>query len=114
MPIVTNAIETGKISDGYHTFDELYEHRAVLYLALARFCAEECVNVPVWRAKSHSDGMTYAGWFVLGIWKNLGGQITYHLPLAKWDDADFAETLDRAPEWDGHTPTDVLERLKRL
>ena len=36
-------------------------------------------------------------------------QITYHLPLSKWEETGFAETLEKAPEFDGHTPDDVLE-----
>lgn len=53
-------------------------------------------------------------WFVLGIGKEKGEQITYHLPLSRWEETNFAETLDRAPEFDGHTPADVLERIKKL
>ena len=54
------------------------------------------------------------GWFIMGIGKEKGNQISYHLPLSRWDETDFAETLDQAPEWDGHTSQDVLERLKTL
>jgi hypothetical protein len=36
----------------------------------------------------------------------LGVQITYHLPEYKWTQTEFAETLERAPEWDCHTPAD--------
>jgi hypothetical protein len=46
--------------------------------------------------------------------KNKGSQITYHLPTSKWDECDFAITLDKAPEWDGHTSNDVLERIREL
>ena len=31
-----------------------------------------------------------------------------------WGDTDFAEYLERAPEFDGHTAEDVLERIKYL
>jgi hypothetical protein len=50
----------------------------------------------------------------MGIGKEKGKQISYHLPLSRWDETYFAETLDKAPEWDGHTSADVLERLKTL
>jgi hypothetical protein len=40
--------------------------------------------------------------------------MTYHLPLVEWDNTSFAQTLERAPEYDGHTPNDVLERIKAL
>ena len=109
---------TGKISDGYHTFDELYEHRIVLFIALCRFIESEhpseCGEYLIWRSKLHHDGSSFEGWFILGINKVKGEQITYHLPLSKWEETDFAETLEKAPEWDGHTANDVLERLKKL
>lgn len=102
------------VSDGYHTFDELYDHRISLFIALVRVVALSKFR-QTWRSKLHSDGTAFDGWFILGINKEGGGQITYHLPLDRWDEtADYAETLERAPEFDGHTPADVLERLKQL
>ena len=108
--------DTGKISDGYHTFDELYDHRITLWIALLRRTAltnRESLN-PTWRARLHSDGSSIEGWFVLGMFRQPGHQITYHLPMSRWSECDFAITLDRAPEFDGHTSADVLERIKRL
>mgnify|MGYP001434237692 CR=1 FL=1 len=113
------------VSDGYHTFDELYDHRITLFIALAR-TIHDYINggdpvddddesdLAVWRSKLHSDGTSYEGWFILGIGREKGSQITYHLPDARWDECGFAETLEKAPEFDGHTPADVLERLKKL
>ena len=108
--------------DGYHTMDELYEHRIELFIALCRVSAPAPLYVDnklwmgnlCWRSKLHSDDTSYDGWFVLGIGKDKGKQITYHLPLDRWDDTNFAEILDRAPEYDGHTAEDVLKRLKEL
>lgn len=102
--------DTNKISDGYHTFGELYDHRITLFILVAR--REK--KIQVWRSKKHSDGSEWAGWFLLGIGKEKGYQITYHLPIEKWDECGFAETLDAAPEFDGHTSNDVLNRLKLL
>lgn len=106
----------GQISDGYHTFDELYEHRIVLFIALAgRFSYYEGPDMPsVWRSKVHSDNSIWEGWFILGIGTEPGEQITYHLPESKWEECNFATTLDKAPTFDGHTSADVLERLKLL
>jgi hypothetical protein len=119
----------GEISDGYHTFDELYAHRMELWITLCRIQAEvfdESVQESnpsgkaspgfeiVWKSRLHSDGSNIPGWFVMGIYQFEGCQITYHLPEDRWYDCDFAETLDKAPEFDGHTSADVLERLKKL
>lgn len=108
--------------DGYHTFDELYEHRITLYITLCKIT--EALDVEsgrgsgdVWRSRRHSDGDLCFGtgtMFVLGVGKNAGKQITYHIPIERWGETDFAETLEKAPEFDGHTSDDVLERLKRL
>lgn len=105
----------GNYSDGYHTFNELYDHRVVLFIVLLRhYSTHPKQRGQVWRSKAHSDGSVWNGWFILGIGKDYGFQITYHLPIDKWDECGFADTLDKAPEWDGHTSQDVLERLKKL
>ncbi len=106
--IQSTKCDTNLISDGYHTFGELYKHRIKLYIALA-YCMNE--KTAVWKSKLHSDGSSFEGWFLLGINKSKGKQITYHLPMSEWDNCDFAETLDCAPEFDGHTSDDVLLRI---
>jgi hypothetical protein len=110
------AANIGSISDGYHTFDELYAHRVALWKALCRVYAEfhrRCDDV-VWRSLLHSDGSSYPGWFLLGMNYDRGEQITYHLPKAEWESCDFARTLDKAPEYDGHTSQDILHRIDAL
>jgi hypothetical protein len=111
---------TNEVSDGYHTFGELYEHRITLYIALCKQITnqpyDEDGDYQVWRSKKHSDGeLAFGGtWFVLGIGEEEGKQITYHLPIEKWDKTDFAKTREKAPEFDGHTAEDVLKRIENL
>lgn len=119
--VQANGLDDMQVSDGYHTMDELYEHRIELYIALCRSIREnyEGVGAPdlVWRSKRHSDGELAFGTgtqFVLGINVNAGYQITYHIPIERWDEAGFAKTLEKAPEYDGHSSAEVLERLKKL
>jgi len=109
--------------DCYHTFDELYDHRITLFITLCSFITTRYEQdhfmemYEVWRSKRHSDGELSFGTgtqYVLGIGKEKGEQITYHIPIERWNETDFAETLDKAPEFDGHTSDDVLERLKKL
>ena len=109
----------GKLSDGYHTFDELYEHRIVLFITLCKILLHDPQyqtgqKSHVCPSLQHSDGSSFNGWFVMGIGKERGEQITYHLPMSKWDETDFAPTLDFAPNFDGHTSDDVLKRLSAL
>ena len=96
-------------SDGYHTFDELYAHRTLLMAALMRFS-----GAPAWRSRKHPDGSMFDGFFIVGLTLPIldGKQITYHVEEKFWHDFAFARTLDNAPEYDGHTPDDVLQRLQ--
>lgn len=110
--LISGKIDTNLISDGYHTFGELYHHRTVLYIALCRMMHK--TGTYVWRSELHSDGTKYDGWFLLGICQHAGEQITYHLHKDYWDDCAFAYTRDKAPEFDGHSSKDVLERVTNL
>ena len=114
LNILIKDSDTNKISDGYHTFEELYEHRILLYIALAKALIKNYQPINIWRAKFHSDGTCFSGWFILGIGKAKGHQITYHLPNKYWELCDVFETIECAPEFDGHTSNDVLERIKNF
>ena len=100
---------TGSLSDGYHTFDELYAHRGLLFIALLKAHPQLA-----WRARHHADGSMDAGWFVAGLDLPTGA-VTYHLSDTLWPllEAVPLRTLERAPAWDGHTSADVLDRLRR-
>ena len=98
--------KTGAISDTYHTFDELYDHRTILFLALLKQSGNKA-----WYSLKHSDGTMFEGMFIAGI-ETEEGQATYHiedryLSLFK----KYVREIPKAPEWDGHTPDDVLLRL---
>jgi len=109
MPTLTIPCPTGQVSDGYHTFDELYEHRCLLFIAVMK--AHPAL---AWRARAHADGSRLEGWWIGGL-DLPSGRITYHLPDRLWSLLDNAAvaTRERAPEWDGHTSADVLDRLGR-
>ena len=99
--------EVGKVSDGYHTFDELYDHRCHLFIALMK-----CKPELSWRADKNDDGTKWDGWFTAGM-NLITGTVTYHLPQWMWSmlDNQDVETLDVGPTWDGHTSSDVVKRL---
>ena len=95
----------GNISDGHHTFDELYSHRMLLYVSLMKSYPHIS-----WRSKKHSDGTGYSGYFIAGM--NLPtGTITYHIIDKFWDLLNNVKELEVAPEWDGHNSNDVINRL---
>lgn len=113
--LVTSKNEGAQItaSDGYHTFEELYDHRITLFIALCKALRQPYAP-EIWRSKVNGDGSVWEDYFIMGIFKEPGKQITYHLPLSRWEETEFAETIDQAPAFDGHTSKDVLERLKKL
>jgi hypothetical protein len=98
------------VSDGFHTFGELYDHRIALFMVVLTLLPENA-----FRAKRHSDGTSFEGWFVAGLSTDFG-QITYHLPISKWEllNKSDIKTMDKAPEFDGHSSDDVVVRLGKL
>ena len=101
------ASEIGEISDGYHTFNELYYHRAILFATICNTYKNKA-----WKSKKHHDGTMFDDtWFIVGV-ETPQGQYTYHYELPLWDKFDVDE-MELAPKWDGHKPDDV-ERLLSL
>lgn len=99
---------TGDTSDGYHTFNELYHHRAVLFSVIVRDHRELA-----WKSMRHHDGTMYDGMFIVGI-ETPEGQATYHYDIDPYWDIFNCKELDQAPEWDGHTPSEAIERIATL
>jgi hypothetical protein len=118
------------VSDGYHTFGELYQIR-MLYNAgffneLQRFHvsqmqmdkggdAREIVELvaPV-KSYRHHDGELCFGkenYFVV-VAQLPTGQISNHYKGEYWDLFNIPE-VEKAPEWDGHTPQQAAERLEK-
>ncbi|WP_420285033.1 hypothetical protein, partial [Serratia liquefaciens] len=70
----SDVVDKGEISDGYHTFNELYAHRVRLFSTLMRAFVDKA-----WWSYSHSDGKQWEGWILAGI-DTPEGAVTYHLP----------------------------------
>ena len=104
----------GHFSDGYHTFGELYSHRTALLASLVKTLPDKMA----WKSKKHSDGTMFDDMFIVGI-DLLEGTISYHVNLfeengtSNWELFQCKE-LDKAPVWDGYTPNDVVERLRKF
>ena len=98
-------ISRKQISDGYHTFDDLYYHRMILFSIILN----QNKNIS-WKARKHHDGTMFdKDSFICGI-ETPEGQYTYHYKLDFWDNFDVKE-LEHAPEWDGHKPSDITRLL---
>lgn len=97
----------GETSDGYHTFNELYYHRMILFKVICQFR-----RTLAWKSKEHHDGTMYEDYFIVGV-TTPEGDYTYHFHMDHWEEFRVVE-LARAPKWDGHEPKDVTRLLSLL
>ena len=105
--------DPGRISDGYHTFDELYDYR-MAYNAAAFNAWAAAGTVPVYKSWKHHDGEPCfdGNWFVV-VAILPTGQITNHYPAKFWSSFRIPEVERATHEYDGHTPREALMRLLR-
>ena len=104
-------IRTKNISDGYHTFNELYHHRAVLFAIICNTYKDKA-----WKSKQHHDGTMFGEpgeMFIVGV-ETPQGQYTYHYHTDEYWDMYKVKELEFAPEWDGHKPEDITRLLSLL
>lgn len=102
-------VDMGEVSDGYHTFNELYYYRMLYNAAFFNLLPKEWVH----KSKRHHTGEECfgGGWFI--VMANLPtGQISNHYELKDWDLFQIPEK-EFADEWDGHTPQEAAERLRK-
>ena len=98
----------GDLSNRYHTFNELYHHRAILFSVICNNNKEIA-----WKSRSHHDGSMYSSMFIVGI-NTPKGQATYHYDVNPYWRMFEVQELEFAPEWDGHTPDQAIDRIKSL
>ena len=106
---VAKVNDIGEVSDGFHTFNGLYEQRMILFAALVKAYKDKS-----WKSYRHEDGEYCfgGGWFIVGI-DTPEGSYTYHYENKYWDMFDCID-LPRAKHWDGHTEADAETRLMSL
>lgn len=111
MKYVPKHFAPGDTSDGWHSLDDLYRHRTILFASLCNYVqATDAEGRDVaFKSWKHSDGTMYDGMFLAGIWTRMGW-VTYHCEAEFWSCFDVPE-LPNAPEWDGATPEDGIDRL---
>ncbi len=96
----------GDLSDGYHTFNQLYYQRMMLFATIVKQNKERA-----WKSLRHEDGELCfgGGWFIVGIDTPVGSY-TYHYEDNYYSLFDCKE-LERSKHWDGHTEKDVTRLL---
>lgn len=103
---VAGVDDIGDLSDGFHTFNSLYEQRMILFAALVK-----AYKGKAWKSYRHEDGEYCfgGGWFIVGI-DTPEGSYTYHYENKYYSLFDCKE-LERGKYWDGHTEKDVTRLL---
>lgn len=99
--------DMGEVSDGYHTFNELYYYRMLYNAAFFNLLPKEWVH----KSKRHHTGEECfgGGWFIV-MAELPTGQISNHYEMKYWDCFNIPEK-EKANVWDGHTPQEAAERL---
>ena len=100
----------GEISDGYHSFNELYDHRAKLFATIVN-C--EKWNHLAWKSKQHEDGSMFDGMFIVGI-NTPEGPASYHYDIDPYWDMFHCEELPQAPHYDGYSDEESVQRIMSL
>ena len=119
-----------QINDGYHSFEELYEFRKMYNAALfnewgshmsvviengLKLNSKFTPKYDVHKSWRHYDGELCfgGGWFIV-VAVLPSGQISNHYRADDWDLFKVPEVEKALFPFDGHTPQDVLERLKSI
>ena len=112
--LINRSENRGSLSDGYHTFDELYEFRKLYNAALFNEWSRSG-KYTVYKSKHHHDGeLCYGGsWFIV-VAIIPAGQISNHYEMKDWDLFDLPIFEKSLYQYDGHTSQDVLKRLRSL
>jgi len=103
---VAGVAEIDDLSDGFHTFRQLYYQRMMLFAVIVRQNKDKA-----WKSLRHEDGELCfgGGWFIVGI-DTPEGSYTYHYEDNYYSLFD-CEELERGKHWDGHTEKDVTRLL---
>lgn len=98
--------EIDDVSDGFHTFRQLYYQRMMLFAAIVKQNKDKA-----WKSLRHEDGELCfgGGWFIVGV-DTPEGSYTYHYEDNYYSLFDCKE-LERGKSWDGHTEKDVTRLL---
>ena len=108
------AADSGNISDGYHTFDELYKFRLAYNAAL--FNAWHAAGkYETNKSKKHDDGsIIFDGDYFIVSALLPSGLISNHYHIDNWSLFNIKETEESIHVYDGHSPLDVIDRLNEL
>ena len=106
----TGKISTKDISDGHHTFGNLYKHRIILFCTICNLFPNDS-----WKSRKHFDDNNdpmFNDSFICGI-NTPRGIATYHIQNKYWNLFDIPE-IEHAPRYDNYSEDEVLQRILSL
>jgi len=108
---LSKAATIGSLSDGYHSFDELYYFRMMYNAMLVSEWNKQGIYETN-KSKRHHDGELCfgGGWFIVTAMTPFG-LISNHYDEKYFHLFDCEETETSIHEYDGHWAHDVTERL---
>ena len=109
------------VSDGYHTFDELYEYRLAYNAAfinalvvLKTLLPRKYKDIKIAKSKKHNNGEPCygGGWFIVVV-DTPWGQFSNHYTLEHWDKFE-CPIINKSWKFDGHKMNDIIDRLDKI
>ena len=129
--------DRGSVSDGYHTFNELYQFRKIYNALLFNEWAKQTTEIKEWAKdeqgrlyakvvstkykydvhkslRHHNGELCFGGgWFVV-VAILPSGQITNHYKVEDWSKFKIPTVEKALYPFDNHTTNDVINRLLEL
>ena len=129
--------DRGSVSDGHHTFDELYQFRKIYNALLFNEWAKQTTEIKEWAKdeqgrlcakvvstkykydvhkslRHHNGELCFGGgWFVV-VAILPSGQITNHYKVEDWSKFKIPTVEKALYPFDNHTTNDVINRLLEL
>ena len=103
-----------KLNEQQDLIEELYDFRLTYNALLFNEWAEN-QKYEVYKSRRHNDGeLCFDGEYFIVVAQLPTGQVTNHYHIRHWDMFKINEYEKVNEDFDGHTPSDVITRLKQV
>lgn len=103
-----------KLNEQQDLIEELYDFRLTYNALLFNEWAEN-QKYEVYKSRRHNDGeLCFDGEYFIVVARLPTGQVTNHYHIRHWDMFKINEYEKVNEDFDGHTPSDVITRLKQV
>ena len=103
-----------KLNEQQELIEELYDFRLTYNALLFNEWAEN-QKYEVYKSRRHNDGkLCFDGEYFIVVAQLPTGQVTNHYHIRHWNMFKINEYEKVKEDFDGHTSSDVIERLQRV